>query len=127
MKTSCLTIVAAGACLAAVAQGTNPNMKAALEKPVLSPSAGLTSYTTVFNEIEAADAAADDAWRKLKTRADYDAYRAKMCARMVEAVGGFPDRTPLNAKVVTTVPREGYRIEKILFESLPGVYVTGLL
>ena len=127
MKTSCLTIVAAGACLAAVAQGTNPNVKAALEKPVLSPSAGLTSYTTVFNEIEAADAAADDAWRKLKTRADYDAYRAKMCARMVEAVGGFPDRTPLNAKVVATVPREGYRIEKILFESLPGIYVTGLL
>ena len=127
MKTSCLTIVAAGACLAAVAQGTNPNVKAALEKPMLSPPAGLTSYTTVFNAIEAADAAADDAWRKLKTRADYDAYRAKMCARMVEAVGGFPDRTPLNAKVVTTVPREGYRIEKILFESLPGVYVTGLL
>ena len=127
MKTSCLTIVAAGACLAAVAQGADPLVKAALEKPMLSPPAGLTSYTTVFNEIEVADAAADDAWRKLKTRADYDAYRAKMCARMVEAVGGFPDRTPLNAKVVTTVPREGYRIEKILFESLPGVYVTGLL
>ena len=127
MKTSCLTIVAAGACLAAVAQGANPLVKAALEKPMLSPPAGLTSYATVFNEVEAADAAADDAWRKLKTRAEYDAYRAKMCARMVEAVGDFPARTPLNAKVVATVPREGYRIEKILFESLPGIYVTGLL
>ncbi len=105
----------------------SPLVKAALEKPVLTGNAGHLSYTTVFNEVEAADAAADDAWRMLKTRAEYDAYRAKMCARMVEAVGGFPERTPLNAKVVATVPREGYRIEKILFESLPGVYVTGLL
>ena len=105
----------------------SPLVKAALEKPVLTGNAGHLSYTTVFNEVEAADAAADDAWRMLKTRAEYDAYRAKMCARMVEAVGGFPEHTPLNAKVVATVPREGYRIEKILFESLPGVYVTGLL
>ncbi len=122
-----LIVAAAAASVTMLAQGANPLVKAALEKPMLSPPAGLTSYTTVFNEVEAADAAADDAWRKLKTRADYDAYRAKMCARMVEAVGGFPARTPLNAKVVATVPREGYRIEKILFESLPGIYVTGLL
>ena len=117
-----MAVMAAGSLNAA-----SPLVKAALEKPVLPGNAGLSSYTTVFNEVEAADAAADDAWRMLKTRAEYDAYRAKMCARMVEAVGGFPERTPLNAKVVATVPREGYRIEKILFESLPGVYVTGLL
>ena len=101
--------------------------RTALEKPILPGGSGLMSYLTAFNEVEAADAAADDAWRNLKTRAEYDAYRAKMCAKMVEAVGGFPARTPLNAKVVATVPRDGYRIEKILFESLPGVYVTGLL
>ena len=115
-------VLAAGSLNAA-----SPLVKAALENPVLPGNAGLSSYVAVFNEIEAADAAADDAWRKLKTRAEYDVYRAKMCARMAEAVGGFPERTPLNAKVVATVPREGYRIEKILFESLPGVYVTGLL
>ncbi|MBR1588964.1 MAG: acetylxylan esterase [Kiritimatiellae bacterium] len=124
------TIVAfAGAAVlsAGSLNAASPLVKAALEKPVLPGNAGLASYTAVFNEVEAADAAADDAWRKLKTRAEYDAYRAKMCERMAEAVGGFPERTPLNAKVVATVPREGYRIEKILFESLPGVYVTGLL
>jgi len=115
-------VLAAGSLNAA-----SPLVKAALENPVLPGNAGLSSYVAVFNEVEAADAAADDAWRKLRTRAEYDAYRAKMCARMAEAVGGFPERTPLNAKVVATVPREGYRIEKILFESLPGVYVTGLL
>ena len=113
--------------LAAWAVETPAVVKAELEKPMLPGNAELSSYMTVFNEVETADAAADNAWRDLKTRAAYDAYRAKMCARMVEAVGGFPERTPLNAKVTATVPRDGYRIEKILFESLPGVYVTGLL
>ncbi len=94
---------------------------------MLPGNAGLTSFTTVFNEVEAADAAADDAWRKLKTRADYDAYRARMYEKMVEAVGGFPARAPLNSRTIATVQREGYRIEKVIFESLPGVPVTGLL
>ena len=109
------------------AQNIGQRVKDALSKPILHGNAGLLSYTTVFNEIEKADAAADDAWRNLKTRAEYDAYRAKMQAHMTEAIGGLPERTPLNAKVVATVQRDGYRIEKILFESLPGIYVTGLL
>jgi hypothetical protein len=34
-------------------------LKAILSKKMLPDNAGITSYTTVFNEIEAADAAAD--------------------------------------------------------------------
>ena len=116
------------ACVATgVLMGQDGAVKEALAANMLPGNAAMTSYTTVFNEVEATDAAADEAWLRLKTRAEYDAYRAKMHARMVEAVGGFPARTSLNAKTVATVPRDGYRIEKVLFESLPGVYVTGLL
>lgn len=102
-------------------------VKSALEKRILPDNAGITSYCAVFNEVEAADAAADAAWRNLRTRAAYDAYRKQMHAKYVQAIGGFPARTPLNAKVVARVPRTGYVIEKILFESRPGVFVTGLL
>ncbi len=42
-------------------------------------------------------------------------------------LGGFPARTPLRAKVVGTLQGEGFRVEKILFESQPGHYVTALL
>ena len=116
------------ACVATgVLMGQDGAVKEALAANMLPGNAAMTSYTTVFNEVEATDAAADEAWLRLKTRAEYDAYRAKMHARMVEAVGGFPARTSLNAKTVATVPRDGYRIEKVLFESLPGIYVTGLL
>jgi cephalosporin-C deacetylase-like acetyl esterase len=46
---------------------------------------------------------------------------------MLEDLGGFPERTPLNARVVGTLERAGYRIEKVIFESQPHFYVTANL
>lgn len=46
---------------------------------------------------------------------------------MMRALGGFPERTPLNARTVGTLERDGYRIEKIIFESQPRFYVTANL
>ncbi len=46
---------------------------------------------------------------------------------MTEALGGFPERTPLNPRVTGVLERDGYRIEKIVFESQPRFYVTANL
>ena len=43
---------------------------------------------------------------------------------VLETLGGFPPRTPLKATITGTLQRDGYRIEKIVFQSLPGFYVT---
>ena len=53
--------------------------------------------------------------------------RRELRDSMIHRIGGFPERTPLNAKVTGAVERDGYVIEKILFESRPGAYVTGNL
>lgn len=99
-----------------------------LREPVLPASDRFLAHDLVLRELSAADKAADDAWRALKSRSEYDEYRAAMHRKYVEAVGGLAfERTPLNAKVTGKVARDGYRIEKVLFESRPGVYVTGLL
>ena len=45
----------------------------------------------------------------------------------LKMIGGLPERTPLNARVVGKLDRGDIWIEKILFESLPKFYVTGLL
>lgn len=37
----------------------------------------------------------------------------------------LPSRTPLRARVTGTMERSEYRIEKVAFESSPGLYVTG--
>ncbi len=40
------------------------------------------------------------------------------------AMGGLPPKTPLNPTITGTLHRDGYRIEKLVFESLPKFYVT---
>jgi len=102
-------------------------LKNVLDRRFLPNNAEETSFTSVFGEVEAADVAADEAWSALKGKGEYDACRRSMHARYVTAVGGFPEKTPLNAKVVETVPRQGYRVDKVLFESQPGIYVTALV
>ena len=41
--------------------------------------------------------------------------------------GGEPEKTPLNARSLGTIEREGYRIEKILYESRPQFHVPANL
>src|SRR5438876_5784295 len=54
--------------------------------------------------------------------------RQKMvAAELWKMLGGPLDRTALNARVTGTVPRTGYRIEKLTFESRPRLYVTANL
>jgi len=50
--------------------------------------------------------------------------QAYIRAKVLEVLGGFPERTPLNARITGTLERDGYRVEKLIFESLPRFYVT---
>ena len=48
--------------------------------------------------------------------------------KLIELIGGIPDYNgPLNARVTGHIDQPGFVIEKILWESLPGLYVTGNL
>ncbi|MFB3922028.1 MAG: acetylxylan esterase [Terriglobia bacterium] len=47
--------------------------------------------------------------------------------RFLSNLGGLPERTPLNARTVNTLERNGYKIEKVIFESQPRFYVTANL
>ena len=64
---------------------------------------------------------------QIATPAQLAAWQKKTRAACLDALGGFPARTPLHARVTATVAKDGYRIEKVLFESRPGFYVTALL
>jgi cephalosporin-C deacetylase-like acetyl esterase len=48
-------------------------------------------------------------------------------SKLWELIGGMPDRTPLNPRVTGTMDRGPYRIENVVFESFPKVYVTANL
>ncbi len=54
-------------------------------------------------------------------------YRNELRERYRTILGNFPEKQNLNAKVLGTSQQKGFRVEKIIFESLPKRYVTANL
>ena len=63
----------------------------------------------------------------IRTKKEAFAYRDEVRESIDKAYRPWPCKTPLNARVVGTIERRHYRIEKILFESRPGCLVTAHL
>lgn len=61
------------------------------------------------------------------SKAEMQKYIDGCIARYKQIAGDFPQRGDLNAKVLGSVKGTGYTIEKIMFESVPGRYVTANL
>ena len=59
---------------------------------------------------------------------DIEIRQKNIAEDFIKSLGGLPPMdTPLNPQVVGTIACEGFRIEKIIFESRPHVYVTANL
>ena len=67
------------------------------------------------------------AYEQIKTPEQAIAYQTRMQALFVKHLGGFPKRTPLNAKTIEKIDGEGYFIEKVMYESQHRHYVTAVL
>ncbi|MEY4938905.1 MAG: hypothetical protein RIQ93_640 [Verrucomicrobiota bacterium] len=64
----------------------------------------------------------------IKTPAEAQARGSYIRAEFLKAIGGLPDqRGTLNARVTGRFERKGYRVENIIYESLPGCFVTANL
>jgi len=69
------------------------------------------------------------AWQKEITRENWPAAQAKLRGELQHMLGldPWPARGALNPQVTGTVQGDGYVIEKLHFQSLPGLYVTANL
>lgn len=47
--------------------------------------------------------------------------------KLLELMGPFPEKTPLNPQVTGTINRDDFRVEKLIYESMPGYYVPAAL
>jgi len=74
-----------------------------------------------------ADLAADRAWTSCATPEALKAHQREVRARLIDALGGFPARTPLNLRSFGRVERDGYSVERLMFESQPNHHVTAPL
>ncbi len=68
--------------------------------------------------------ARDEALAAIRDAAGVHARQKYIRETILKEIGGFPGRTPLNAHVTGTLQRDGYSIEKVIYESQPHFYVT---
>ncbi len=65
---------------------------------------------------------------EIRTAADADRRKAIVRKKLLDLLGGLPEYSgPLNPRVTGRIQSEFHTIEKVIFESLPGLYVTGNL
>ena len=67
------------------------------------------------------------AFEKIKSQAECRDWQQARRAFFLHQIGGLPERTPLNPKIVGVLKGDGYRIEKLWFESRPDFRVTANL
>lgn len=58
---------------------------------------------------------------------DAEAWQHELRAKLIHLLGGFPERIPLRPETLDVKQFAGYRRERILFHSRPGVAVIGYL
>jgi len=64
---------------------------------------------------------------QLRTAEDWKSRQADVRHYFDTMVGPWPARTALNSRVTGILEKDGYRVEKVIFESMPGYPVTGAL
>ena len=64
---------------------------------------------------------------QLDSKKDYLERQELVKEKLLRLMGPFPEKTPLNARITGVIKKADYKVEKIIYESLPGFYVTASL
>ena len=74
------------------------------------------------------DEARQKAWDAIRDEAGLLKTQDELRQKLVEMIGGLPvAKTDLHPVIVGKISMDGYSIEKLVFQSLPGLYVTALV
>jgi len=79
--------------------------------------------STAFQQLEERKRVIDN----LQSEGDWMERQSHVRDKLLEIIGPFPEKTPLNIRTTGVIQMEGYRVEKLIYESQPGYYVTAAL
>jgi len=127
----CVMAVLAGAiavCALAADDAPPPEAFRVREQP-LSPGPRITP----FLQYQAEQAWREDndrqrAWDGIHNERELLRTQDQARRKLLQMIGGLPAaKTDLQARVTGRIEMDGFSVEKLIFQSLPGVYVTALL
>src|SRR5438067_4574760 len=121
-----LILVLITGCVANAAPATPPAEAFTVLRETQPQGPRITPYLKYQTEMAWRE---DDARRRAlaSVRDEQDLLRLQreLRAKLLEMIGGLPaERTPLRPQITGRIQMDGFHIEKLIFESLPGVYVT---
>jgi hypothetical protein len=86
----------------------------------------LSSY--LLSQVDAVTAKRQARRDAIHSAADFQAWQEQNRRAFLASIGGLPAaKTPLNARVMGELRRDGYVVRKVIFESQPELYVTANL
>ena len=84
-------------------------------------------YKEMVEEAETRFAACEARIASLSTAQDWEEYRQQVKLKLAQIIGPFPEKTPLKPEIMGVIEQDDYTIEKLIYESQPGFYVTAAL
>ncbi len=90
-------------------------------------SSNVYAGKSILEQVRDEDERIDAGLNAVSTVDELDAYRREWRTRWIAGLGGLPERIPLNAKEGPLIGCDGFTLQNVLFESMPGVYVVGHL
>ena len=96
------------------------------QKWILYQNNNQALYKIITNEAFKLLEQRDQHIKNLSTKTDWTNYQNELKRKFGASLAKF-QKTPLNAKVTGKLERENFTVEKIIFESHPGFYVTAAL
>jgi pimeloyl-ACP methyl ester carboxylesterase len=67
-------------------------------------------------------------WEAIRDEGELLKLQQELREKLLDMIGGLPaEKTDLHPEITGRIQRDGYSIEKLIFQSLPGVYVTALV
>jgi cephalosporin-C deacetylase-like acetyl esterase len=130
MRTSnlLLSAVLLAAVSPAYSQTPAPPQPLAKGDPSSPANIGRTKLTEYLDGLAAQELTARRATvADIKTRAQAEARQREIRKKMLTLIGDLPEKTPLNSRSLGTTQADGFRIEKVIFDSQPNFPVTALL
>src|SRR5438477_3763435 len=131
MTRPCVFAVLAGtiALCSLAADDTPPPQAFLVREQPLPPGPRITP----FLQFQAEQAWSEDndrikAWDAIHNERELLKTQSELRQKLLQMIGGLPEvKTDLRARVTGRIQMDGFSIEKLIFQSLPGVYVTALV
>ena len=130
MRTCVAALIAtASACVSLGATDPPPQQAFRVLEQTLPPGPRITPYLQYQTEQAwREDDARRKTWESIHDEATLLKMQAELRRKLLEMIGGLPEvKTELRPQIIGKIPMDGFSIEKVIFQSLPGVYVTALV